>query len=75
MFNVVSVSAVQQSESAIHIHISPLLEFPSHLGYHRLSTLRSVFFLSGVIIIAAVVVLNYPIIYTCVNSFRSFLVS
>ena len=30
-----SVSAVQQSESAIHIHISPLFWTSSHLGHHR----------------------------------------
>ena len=29
------VSAVQQSESAVRIHISPFFGFPSHLGHHR----------------------------------------
>ena len=29
------VSTVLQSESAICTHISPLFEFPSHLGHHR----------------------------------------
>ena len=33
--NVVLVSAVQQSESAIATHISPLFGFASHLGHHR----------------------------------------
>ena len=35
LFNVVLVSTVQQSESAINIHISPLFGFPSHLIHHR----------------------------------------
>ena len=35
LYNVVLVSTVQQSESAICIHISPFLGFPSHLGHHR----------------------------------------
>ena len=35
LYTAVSVSAVQQSESAICIHISPLFGFPSHLGHHR----------------------------------------
>ena len=30
LYNAVLVSAVQQSESAIWIHISPLFRFPSH---------------------------------------------
>ena len=34
-YNVVLVSDVQQSESAICLHISPPLRFLSHLGYHR----------------------------------------
>ena len=34
-YNVVLVSAAQQSEPAIHIHIFLFLEFPSHLGPHR----------------------------------------
>ena len=47
LYNVVLVSAVQQSESAIRIHISPyplLLEPPSHppyptpLGHHKASS-------------------------------------
>ena len=29
------VSALQQSESVICIHISPFFGFPSHLGHHR----------------------------------------
>ena len=29
------VSAVQQSESALCVYISPLFGFPSHLGHHR----------------------------------------
>ena len=29
------VSAVEQSESVVHIHVSPLFGFPSHLGHHR----------------------------------------
>ena len=28
------VSTVQQNESVIHIHISPILGFPSHLCHH-----------------------------------------
>ena len=32
--SLVLVSAVQKNESAKHIHISPLLKFPFHLGYH-----------------------------------------
>ena len=32
LYNVVLVSAVQKSDSAAHIHISPLLGFLSHLG-------------------------------------------
>ena len=32
LFNAVLVSAAQQSESALCIHISPLLGFPSHAG-------------------------------------------
>ena len=35
LYNVVLVSAVWQSESVIHIHISPLFGFPSRLGHHR----------------------------------------
>ena len=35
LYNVVLVSTLQQSESAIHIHISPFFVFPSHLGHHR----------------------------------------
>ena len=31
----VLVSAVQQSVSVIHIHISPFFGFPFHLGHHR----------------------------------------
>ena len=35
-FTTLLVSAIQQSESATRIHISPLfLGFPSHLGHHR----------------------------------------
>ena len=34
LYNIVLVSTVQQSESAIRIHISPLFGFPSHLGHH-----------------------------------------
>ena len=33
LYNVVLVSTVQQSESAMHIHISSFLDFPSHLGH------------------------------------------
>ena len=33
LYNVVLVSTVQQSESAMHIHISLFLDFPSHLGH------------------------------------------
>ena len=32
---IVLVSAAQQSESAIYIHISPFFGFPSHSGHHR----------------------------------------
>ena len=35
LYNGVLVPAVEQSESALHIHTSPLLGFPSHLGHHR----------------------------------------
>ena len=36
LYNVMLVSAVQQSESVIHIHISTLFfRFPPHLGHHR----------------------------------------
>ena len=37
-FQCVLVSTVQQSESAIRIHMSPFLGFPSHLGHHRTSS-------------------------------------
>ena len=40
LYNVVLASIVQQSESAIHIHISPSFGFPSHLCHH--STLSRV---------------------------------
>ena len=30
----VSVYCTQQNESAVHIHISPVFGFPSHLGHH-----------------------------------------
>ena len=33
--NVVLVSAIEQIELSIHIDISPLFGFPSHLGHHR----------------------------------------
>ena len=35
LYNVVLVSAVQQSESAICIHTSPFFRSPSHVGHHR----------------------------------------
>ena len=35
LYNIVLVSAVQQSEPAVHTHLSPLFEFPSHLGHQR----------------------------------------
>ena len=38
LYNVVLVANVEQSESAIHIHISPLFfffGFSSHLGHNR----------------------------------------
>ena len=35
MYNVVLVSAVQQSESVIHIHVSTLFRFHSHIGNYR----------------------------------------
>ena len=35
LYNVVRVSAVQQSESAMHRHTSPFSGLPSHLGRHR----------------------------------------
>ena len=35
IFNVVLVSAVQQSESVLHIHISLFLRFFTHLGHYR----------------------------------------
>ena len=35
LYNIVFVSAVQQNESDIHKRISPVFEFPSHLGHHR----------------------------------------
>ena len=34
-YNIVLVSVVEQSGSAISIHISPLFLFPSHLSHHR----------------------------------------
>ena len=36
IYNVVLVSAVEQSESVIHIHVSTLfLRFSSHIGHYR----------------------------------------
>ena len=35
IYNVMLVSAVQQSESVIRIHISLFFRFPSNLGHHR----------------------------------------
>ena len=35
LYNVVLVSAVQQSESAIYAHISPLLWISFPFGHHR----------------------------------------
>ena len=35
LYSAVSVSTVQESESAACMHISPLFGFPSHLGHHR----------------------------------------
>ena len=35
LYNVLLFSAIQQSESAMCIHISPLPGFPSHLGHRR----------------------------------------
>ena len=35
IYSVMLFSAVQQSESAVCIHISPLFRSPSHLGHHR----------------------------------------
>ena len=35
LYNVVLVSAAQQSESPMHIHICPLFVFPFHLSHHR----------------------------------------
>ena len=35
LYTAVLVSAAQQSESALHIHISLLFGFPSLLGHHR----------------------------------------
>ena len=35
LYNIVLFFAVQQSESVIHIHISILFRFLSHLGHHR----------------------------------------
>ena len=35
IYNVVFVSGVQQSESALHIHISILLRLSSHMGHCR----------------------------------------
>ena len=34
-FTMLVISTVQQSESAICVHLSPLLWIPSHLGHHR----------------------------------------
>ena len=38
LYTGMSVSAPQQSESAIHKYISPLFGFLSHLGHHRAPT-------------------------------------
>ena len=35
LYNIVLVSAIQQSESVIQMHISLLFRFLSHLGHHR----------------------------------------
>ena len=35
LYTTVSVSAVQQSESAIRVHTTLLFGIPSHLGHHR----------------------------------------
>ena len=35
LYNVVLVSAVQKSESAVSIHLSLFFGFPPHLGHHR----------------------------------------
>ena len=35
IYNVVLVSGVQQSESVIHVHISTLFRFFSHIGHYR----------------------------------------
>ena len=35
LYNVVLASAAWQSEPAVCLHMSPLSEFPSHLGHHR----------------------------------------
>ena len=34
VYNVMLVSTVQQSESAIHTHVLCLFGFPSHSGHH-----------------------------------------
>ena len=34
-YNVVLVSALQQSESTTHTHIHTIFGFPSHLGHYR----------------------------------------
>ena len=45
LYNVVLVSAVQQSESVIYIQLSLFFGFPSHLGHHRaLSRVQPNFF-------------------------------
>ena len=38
LYNVVLVSTVQQSESVMCIHISPLISVSFHLGHHRASS-------------------------------------
>ena len=38
LYTGMSISALQQSESAIHTYISPLFGFLSHLGHHRAPT-------------------------------------
>ena len=40
LYNIVLVAAVQQSRSAVCIHISPPFGFPSHLGQDRRALIR-----------------------------------
>ena len=42
IYNVVLVSGVQQSDSVIHIHISILFRFFSHIGYNKFQVYNTV---------------------------------